>query len=104
MQPSSSPIVVVGSLNLDLVVPVPHLPVPGETVLGSDLFRNPGGKGANQAVAAARLGGSVSMVGRVGDDDAGRQLLDALRSEGVDVSSVAVDPSAPTGVALISVD
>ncbi|HEX7149768.1 MAG TPA: PfkB family carbohydrate kinase, partial [Actinomycetota bacterium] len=63
-------VAVVGSLNLDLVVRVARLPGPGETVSGDDVFRNPGGKGANQAVAAARLGRRVAMVGRVGDDDA----------------------------------
>lgn len=96
-------ICVVGSLNLDLVVRAPHVPRPGETVLGGDLARIPGGKGANQAVAAARLGRSVSMVGRVGDDDAGTVLRSALIAEGVDVAGVAPTPDTPSGVALIVV-
>jgi ribokinase len=97
-------IAVVGSLNLDIVVSVPHHPAPGETVLGSDHARHPGGKGANQAVAAARQGASVAMVGRVGDDDAGRLLLGALVDAGVDASGVLVAEEAPSGIALITVD
>jgi ribokinase len=103
--PAEAPAVaVVGSLNLDIVVPVPRHPTPGETVLGGDHFQNPGGKGANQAVAAARLGQPVAMVGRVGDDDAGRALLSALRADGVDTRGVVVTDGAPTGIALIAVD
>jgi len=97
-------ITVVGSLNVDLVVPVPHHPVPGETVLGGDHLRTPGGKGGNQAVAAARLGQRVRMVSRIGDDDFGRLLVDALVADGVDTTDVHVSPDAPTGVALITVD
>ncbi len=97
-------IAVVGSLNLDIVVPVRSLPRPGETVLGGYARRGCGGKGANQAVAAARLGQSVAMIGRVGDDEPGRVLRDALATERVDVSRVAVTRDAPTGVALIAVD
>ncbi len=97
-------VAVVGSLNLDLVVPVPHHPRPGETVLGSDHFSNPGGKGANQAVAAARLGQRVGMVGCVGDDDAGTDLRSSLAAEGVDVERVVALDHVPTGIALISVD
>jgi ribokinase len=97
-------VVVVGSLNLDVVVPVPHHPVPGETVLGGDAVRAPGGKGANQAVAAARLGQRVAMVGCVGDDAAGEVLLRALDADGVDHSHVEALPGVPTGTALISVD
>ena len=96
-------VVVVGSLNMDYVVRVPRLPAPGETVSGDDVFRNPGGKGANQAIAAARLGQRVAMIGRVGDDDAGRTLIDALRSEGVDVSTIVVDADGPSGAAFIPV-
>jgi ribokinase len=96
-------IVVVGSLNLDLVVRVARLPGPGETVSGGDVFRNPGGKGANQAVAAARLGRGVAMVGRVGDDQAGRELLASLRADGVDTSHVRVVDGAPSGTAFITV-
>lgn len=97
-------ITVVGSLNLDTTVRVPHLPAPGETVLGTGHFDDTGGKGANQAVAASRLGRSVAMVGQVGDDDAGRTLLSSLRVAGVDVAAVAVSGTAPSGVAVITVD
>jgi ribokinase len=97
-------IAVVGSINLDIVVGLERHPAPGETVLGGDRVELPGGKGANQAVAAARLGAEVAFVGRVGDDDAGRRLRDGLAAEGVDVTHVRVDPDAPTGVALIAVD
>jgi len=98
-----SAVAVVGSLNMDLVVRVPELPGPGETVSGGDLFRNPGGKGANQAVAAARLGRRVAMVGCVGDDEAGRDLLAALAADGVDHARVRVAGDAPSGTALILV-
>jgi ribokinase len=97
-------IALVGSINLDVVVGVERHPVPGETVVGGDRQELPGGKGANQAVAAARLGATVAFVGRVGDDDAGRRLRDGLAAEGVDVTHVRVDPDAPTGIALIAVD
>ncbi len=88
---------------MDLVVTVPHLPRPGETVLGEGLGRYPGGKGANQAVAAARLGGQVGMVGRVGADDFGPELVANLAANGVDASGVEPDNSAATGAALIFV-
>jgi ribokinase len=95
---------VLGSLNIDISVAVPRLPAPGETVLGSGAVIAPGGKGANQAVAAARLGGAVRMIGCVGDDEFGRMARSALEAEGVDVGRVrAVDRSA-TGLALITVD
>jgi ribokinase len=97
-------IVVVGSLNQDLVVPVERFPAPGETLLGGDYARHPGGKGANQAVAAARAGGRVAMVGRVGEDAFGHALLAALRADGVDVGDVRTTPERPTGVAFITVD
>jgi ribokinase len=96
-------VVVVGSLNLDLVVRVPRLPGPGETVSGGDVFRNPGGKGANQAVAAARLGRGVAMVGCVGDDQAGRDLLASLEADGVDTSHLRVVDGVPSGTAFITV-
>jgi ribokinase len=96
-------IAVIGSLNLDTTVRVPLLPVPGETVLGSGHFDDTGGKGANQAVAAARLGREVAMVGMVGDDDAGARLLAALDHDGVDVRAVGRG-GAPTGIAVITVD
>jgi len=88
---------------MDLVVTVPHLPRAGETVLGDRLGRYPGGKGANQAVAAARLGGQVGMVGRVGADDFGAELVANLAANGVDASGVERDNSAATGAALIFV-
>ncbi|HSJ49839.1 MAG TPA: ribokinase [Actinomycetota bacterium] len=97
-------VVVVGSLNVDLVVRVGRHPHPGETVLGGDVARYAGGKGANQAVAAARLGQPVAMVGRVGDDDAGATLVRALEADGVEASTVAVTSGVPTGTALIVVD
>jgi ribokinase len=97
-------IVVVGSLNMDLVVPVPRFPAAGETLLGGDYARHPGGKGANQAVAAARAGGAVAMIGRVGRDDFGSTLLSALAADGVATDGVAALDDAPTGVAFISVD
>jgi ribokinase len=97
-------VAVVGSLNLDIVVPVPRHPSPGETVLGGDVFRNPGGKGANQAVAAARLGQPTAMVGRVGRDDEGATLIAALEAAEVDASRVVRTPGTATGMALITVD
>jgi ribokinase len=97
-----SRVVVVGSINVDLVVTAAHLPHPGETVLGGRFARHFGGKGANQAVAAARAGASVTMVGAVGRDSYGEESLRALSAEGIDVSRVRrVD--APTGVAIIAV-
>ena len=101
---NSSQIWVIGSINTDLVVNTAKLPAPGETVLGESLFVNPGGKGANQAVAAARLGATVSMVGCVGADDFGSQALAGLAAENIDCAHTARVDSEPTGVALISVD
>ncbi len=97
-------VTVLGSLNMDISVTVPRLPGPGATVLGSPARFTPGGKGANQAVAAARLGADVRMVGCVGDDDFGRQLLANLQAEGINADAVRTVPGAPTGVALITVD
>ncbi len=97
-------IVVVGSLNEDLTVRVPRLPAPGETVLGHDHFRDTGGKGANQAVAAARLGRRVAMVGMVGSDPAGSKLIDALQGAGVEATAVGRSDAAGTGMAVITVD
>ncbi len=96
-------VAVVGSANLDLVVEVAAIPAPGETVMGGGLRRIPGGKGANQAVAAARLGRRVAMVGRVGDDDAGTMLRAALASASVDTTSLHTTPETPSGTALIAV-
>jgi ribokinase len=97
-------IAVLGSLNMDISVGVDRLPVPGATVLGSAARFAPGGKGANQAVAAARLGGSVLMAGCVGDDAFGAQLLAALRDEGVDTGGVREIPAVPSGIAMITID
>ena len=94
---------VVGSLNADLVQRVDHLPSPGETIPGSDLITYPGGKGANQAFAAARLGGSVRMIGNIGNDQLGILLLDSLTSAGVELSGVRRLDSASTGAASIFV-
>lgn len=96
-------LLVVGSANADLVVGVDRRPGAGETVLGSDLTTHPGGKGANQAVAAAKLGASTALLARVGDDGHGRLLRDSMEAAGVDTSGVLVG-GAPTGVALITVD
>ena len=97
-------VLVVGSLNVDLVVRVARLPAPGETVGGGTFARFGGGKGANAAVAAARFGAPVTFVGAVGDDELGREGLEQLRSEGVDVSRCLVLPGLATGVALVVVD
>jgi ribokinase len=97
-------IAVVGSLNMDLVIRSPRIPGPGETIIGGEFLMAPGGKGANQAVAAARLGARVSMVGRVGQDAFGAALLESLTADGVDRAHVARDEKAATGVALIVVD
>jgi len=97
-------VTVLGSLNMDISVTVPRLPGPGATVLGSEARFTPGGKGANQAVAAARLGADVRMVGCVGDDDFGRRLLAALRTEGINADAVRIVPGVPTGLAMIAVD
>jgi ribokinase len=96
-------VVVLGSLNLDLVTQVERHPEPGETVLGEGLARLAGGKGANQAMAAAAAGAYVAMVGAVGDDDAGRAYLQRLQGAGVDTSAIAVLDDEPTGTALIVV-
>jgi ribokinase len=95
-------VLVVGSVNADLVVRVDRRPAAGETVLGSDLATYPGGKGANQAVAAARLGGKVAFLGRVGTDGQGDFLREALAGDGVDIGHLITTPG-PSGVALITV-
>src|ERR1051325_958794 len=99
-----SNILVVGSLNADLVVQAPRFPQPGETISGNDLQIIPGGKGANQAVAAARQGAAVSMVGRVGGDSFGPELINNLKRNNVDASGVQVDTVSSTGTAIIVVD
>ncbi|WP_175940318.1 ribokinase [Caballeronia sp. BCC1704] len=97
-------VVVVGSLNMDLVARAPRLPKPGETLAGSAFVQAPGGKGANQAVAAARLGAQVAMIGCVGGDANGATLRAGLEAEGIDCAALATSAHAPTGVALIIVD
>jgi ribokinase len=97
-------VVVVGSLNMDLVIRSARIPQPGETILGGEFHSIPGGKGANQAVGTARLGAHVSMVGRVGDDAFGNQLLKNLSADGIDHTFVLRDGTSATGVALIVVD
>ncbi len=97
------PVVVLGSLNMDLVVRSPRLPAPGETLLGGPFQTFPGGKGANQAVAIARLGYLSAMIGRIGQDAFGSELLESLTRDGVDVAAVKQDRRAATGVALITV-
>lgn len=97
-------ITVFGSINMDLVVRTPQLPAAGETITGHDFYTAPGGKGANQAVACARLEQTTRMVGRVGNDVFAGALLDSLRENNVDVTHVLRDDERPSGVALISVD
>jgi ribokinase len=97
-------VTVVGSLNADLVVRVPRFPVAGETLTGLGFARFPGGKGANQAYAAARLGARTTMIGQVGDDDLGRWLTRHLADAGVDVRGVARAATDGTGLALITID
>ncbi|NLF79513.1 MAG: ribokinase [Chloroflexi bacterium] len=94
-------IVVVGSANVDLVVQAPHIPRPGETVLGRDFVMALGGKGANQAVGVARLGAEVVFLARVGKDSFGDQCLDGYAREGINTSYISLDPEEATGVALI---
>jgi ribokinase len=96
-------VVVIGSINVDLVVAADRLPAPGETVLGGRFGMHHGGKGANQAVAAARVGARVTMIGAVGADDYGERSVAALEAEGIDVSRVRTVGAEPTGVALIAV-
>jgi ribokinase len=101
--PSVKPVLVIGSLNMDLVARCEHLPRGGQTVFGTDFFTAAGGKGANQAVAAARLGARVTMAGCVGDDQFGADLVAGLRRDGVLLGAVGTVPG-PTGTALITID
>ena len=103
-QAAQARVAVVGSLNMDLVARVPQLPVPGQTLAGSGFAQVPGGKGGNQAVAAARLGAAVAMIGRVGSDANGASLRAGLEEEGIDCHAIATSDGTPTGVALILVD
>ena len=96
-------LVVLGSVNADHVLRVPHFPRPGETLTGHGYQIVPGGKGANQAVAAARLGAEVAFIARVGDDAIGRQMRDGFANDGIDVSAVILDKALPTGIAIIYV-
>jgi len=100
----SAKVVVLGSTNTDMVIKADHLPKPGETILGGTFFMNPGGKGANQAVAAARLGGNVLFISKIGDDVFGKQNKELFEKEGIDTTYVFSDPKEPSGVALITVD
>lgn len=98
------PIYVIGSSNTDMVVKADKLPKPGETVIGGTFLMNPGGKGANQAVTAARLGSQVTFVAKVGNDIFGKQAIQQFQVENINTSFVTTDPEHPSGVALISVD
>ncbi len=96
-------VLVLGSTNTDMTVRLPRLPAPGQTMLGGSFLSGPGGKGANQAVAAARAGAEVVFVTAVGDDEFGRQALDGYRRERIDVSHARIHEGASSGVALIFV-
>lgn len=100
----SKKIIVVGSSNMDMVVKTGHIPVPGETVLSGSFFMNPGGKGANQAVAVARLGGDVAFISKLGNDVFGKQFSQLFSDEGIDTTFIVSDNDLPSGVALITVD
>jgi ribokinase len=97
-------IVVIGSSNTDMVIQADHIPAPGETILGGTFFMNPGGKGANQAVAAARLGGNVTFICKTGSDIFGRQAKENFQREGINTQFVFSDEETPSGVALITID
>ncbi|WP_040207353.1 ribokinase [Neobacillus jeddahensis] len=97
-------IVVIGSFMTDLVVQTPKVPVEGETIIGTTFNRFTGGKGANQAVAAARLGGDVTMIGKLGEDDFGREHIDALQAENINHDSILFDSGASTGVGNVVID
>lgn len=97
-------ILVIGSANTDMVIRTQKFPSPGETILGGDFFMFSGGKGANQAVAAARLGGAVCFIGNLGQDIFGQRISDQLKQEGIDTQFLTTDPSRPSGIALILVN
>lgn len=101
---SNKTILIVGSSNTDMVIKTNHFPAPGETILGGKFLMNAGGKGANQAVAAARLGGKVTFVGKTGNDIFGHQAVMQLANEGINVEYMVTDHENPSGVALITVD
>lgn len=98
------PIIVIGSSNTDMVIKVKNLPKPGETLMGGTFLMNPGGKGANQAVAAARLGGKVKFIAKVGNDIFGNRAITQFKKENIDTTAVMVDTNTPSGIALIGVD
>ncbi len=98
------PIYIIGSSNTDMVVKTERLPAPGETILGGTFLMNAGGKGANQAVAAARLGGNVTLVANVGNDLFGKQSILQFKQENINTNFISVDPAYPSGVALINVN
>jgi len=102
MNPSS--IVVIGSTNTDMVIMSEHLPAPGETILGGNFFMNPGGKGANQAVAAQRLDGNVTFIAKTGNDIFGERSAQLFKEEGINTDFLLTDPVNPSGVALITID
>lgn len=102
--PAKTDIIVIGSSNTDMVIKAAKFPIPGETILGGEFFMFPGGKGANQAVAAARLGGKVALVAKIGNDIFGQQALQQFKNEGIEVKHVITDADHPSGVALITVD
>ena len=104
MPAKQNPIFVIGSINTDMVAMTKNLPAPGETVMGGEFMMTAGGKGANQAVSAARLGGKVTMVGRLGKDIFGDQSIACLKHESINCDFIGRDPIAASGVALISVD
>jgi len=97
-------IIVIGSANTDMVVKSKKLPLPGETILGGTFLMNAGGKGANQAVAAARLGGNVTLVAKVGNDIFGQKTIEGINKENINTDDVFVDEDAPSGIALIMVN
>jgi ribokinase len=97
-------IYIIGSSNTDMVIKSERLPAPGETVLGGTFLMNAGGKGANQAVAAARLGGDVTLVARVGNDLFGTQSIEQFKKENINTRFISIDKNHPSGIALINVD
>lgn len=100
----SDKILVIGSLNMDLAINLEYMPLVGETILGKDLKYNPGGKGANQAMAIAKLGGNVSILGSIGDDSFGRLEAKTLKEASVDISHLKISKEIPTGTAIIYID
>ena len=101
---SKKKILIIGSSNTDMVIKAEKIPRPGETILGGTFLMNPGGKGANQAVSAARLDGNVTFIGKRGNDLFGDRAIELFIKEGIDVSYVVKDPELPSGVAIITVD